>query len=875
TFENIAADHFISVTFEEIIIPYTVTATSGENGSIAPSGTVTVNAGAGQTFTMNPAPGYQVADVIVDGESAGPGNIYTFENVAADHFISVTFEKLLISYMITGASGENGSISPSGDVIVNEGESHTFTMLPADNYEVEDILADGESFGAADTYTFENIISDHTLSATFKLKQYTITALSGENGSITPSGDVVVNAGDSHTFEMLSVSGYKVEDVKIDGESVGAVSSHTFDDVNGNHTIDVSFTRSSTSPVIELISYQQRQDGTGYIDIEFIGKDAEGDAVSWYEPETYSTFTAGPDYDTDTPLVFVTDDPAHTAEEMTFTPSGTVYNVVADASSWSSGYYKVRLKVEDAQDNHSNYEYSDEFQIEQSSAVTFITDPGNDSVDVTTDTAITVKFSQEMDGSTIHEHTFIVNDGSEDILGTVTYSDATAIFTPAESLDYDSVYTAVITSEVRDLSGDALQADHKWSFTTASVPPDNHPPDTPVGISPGDEAVFEEGTAILRSGTFSDPDGDEHEKTQWFLRRADRANAFSESISIRDELTEHTVSGLEPGLKYFWKVRYEDSRGGISSWSREYALKMGHSVRDNAPRIDPGMTAADFEMISFVHWPDNPSAESVFGDDIGEYDTTIYRIGTYDPLSNRYVEYGNDLKIEPGKAYWFFARNSVSITIDGIPVSTGDDIDVEMRYRSDHRYGSWNMIACPNETEYIWDNVQVLQYNNDGTIRKGPMPISSQSNDLVDKKLWRWKKGTYTYYDSEGLYKNERYERDPDPYLKPYRGYWAKVRQENVFLRFPEKAEGGGQRTEDRGRQRTELSGQAAADSDEGPPTPIIGFAGEMNSGVEEKNGGGCFIAATESGSVGMSLTKLAMMLMLLAGAGLILKKRQ
>ncbi len=822
-------------------------------------------------FTMNPAPGYQVADVIVDGESAGPGNIYTFENVAADHFISVTFEKLLISYMITGASGENGSISPSGDVIVNEGESHTFTMLPADNYEVEDILADGESFGAADTYTFENIISDHTLSATFKLKQYTITALSGENGSITPSGDVVVNAGDSHTFEMLSVSGYKVEDVKIDGESVGAVSSHTFDDVNGNHTIDVSFTRSSTSPVIELISYQQRQDGTGYIDIEFIGKDAEGDAVSWYEPETYSTFTAGPDYDTDTPLVFVTDDPAHTAEEMTFTPSGTVYNVVADASSWSSGYYKVRLKVEDAQDNHSNYEYSDEFQIEQSSAVTFITDPGNDSVDVTTDTAITVKFSQEMDGSTIHEHTFIVNDGSEDILGTVTYSDATAIFTPAESLDYDSVYTAVITSEVRDLSGDALQADHKWSFTTASVPPDNHPPDTPVGISPGDEAVFEEGTAILRSGTFSDPDGDEHEKTQWFLRRADRANAFSESISIRDELTEHTVSGLEPGLKYFWKVRYEDSRGGISSWSREYALKMGHSVRDNAPRIDPGMTAADFEMISFVHWPDNPSAESVFGDDIGEYDTTIYRIGTYDPLSNRYVEYGNDLKIEPGKAYWFFARNSVSITIDGIPVSTGDDIDVEMRYRSDHRYGSWNMIACPNETEYIWDNVQVLQYNNDGTIRKGPMPISSQSNDLVDKKLWRWKKGTYTYYDSEGLYKNERYERDPDPYLKPYRGYWAKVRQENVFLRFPEKAEGGG-------RQRMELSvspGQAAADSDEGPPTPIIGFVGETNSGVEGKNGGGCFIAATESGSVGMSLTKLAMMLLLLAGAGLILEKRQ
>ncbi len=71
---------------------YTITASAGEGGSISPSGTVSVTAGADKTFTFTPDEGNRVADVIVDGESLGALGSYTFEDVRADHTIKVVFK---------------------------------------------------------------------------------------------------------------------------------------------------------------------------------------------------------------------------------------------------------------------------------------------------------------------------------------------------------------------------------------------------------------------------------------------------------------------------------------------------------------------------------------------------------------------------------------------------------------------------------------------------------------------------------------------------------------------------------------------------------------------------------------------------------------
>jgi hypothetical protein len=70
---------------------YTITASAGSNGSINPSGNITVNQGSDKSFTITPDTGYQIDNVLVDGSSVGAVSSYTFINVTEDHSISATF----------------------------------------------------------------------------------------------------------------------------------------------------------------------------------------------------------------------------------------------------------------------------------------------------------------------------------------------------------------------------------------------------------------------------------------------------------------------------------------------------------------------------------------------------------------------------------------------------------------------------------------------------------------------------------------------------------------------------------------------------------------------------------------------------------------
>ena len=70
---------------------------------------------------------------------------------------------------------------------------------------------------------------------------YIIRATAGAGGFITPSGDVSVRAGANQTFTITPNRGYAVSDVKIDGRSIGAVRSYTFENISASHTIEVQF----------------------------------------------------------------------------------------------------------------------------------------------------------------------------------------------------------------------------------------------------------------------------------------------------------------------------------------------------------------------------------------------------------------------------------------------------------------------------------------------------------------------------------------------------------------------------------------------------------------------------------------------------------
>lgn len=70
---------------------------------------------------------------------------------------------------------------------------------------------------------------------------YTITATAGTGGSISPNGSTSVTEGNSKTYTIAANSGYKIEDVKVDGSSIGASSTYTFSGISSSHSISATF----------------------------------------------------------------------------------------------------------------------------------------------------------------------------------------------------------------------------------------------------------------------------------------------------------------------------------------------------------------------------------------------------------------------------------------------------------------------------------------------------------------------------------------------------------------------------------------------------------------------------------------------------------
>jgi hypothetical protein len=98
------------------------------------------------------------------------------------------------------------------------------------------------------------------------------------------------------------------------------------------------------------------------------------------------------------------------------------------------------------------------------------TTPTDGAADVSVKAAVTASFSEALNASTVSNMTFLVNDGSSDIIGTVTYDSMTATFTPVTGLVYNTIYTAMLTTDVQDVAGNPMESNYQWSFSTGKDP---------------------------------------------------------------------------------------------------------------------------------------------------------------------------------------------------------------------------------------------------------------------------------------------------------------------------------------------------------------------------------------------------------------------
>jgi len=208
-----------------------------------------VTYGSSRVFSIIPDRGYSITDVVVDNVSRGPVTSYTFSDVISDHTISAVFSAN--RYTVSASAGQGGSVTPSGNTTVNYGSQVTINITPATGYRISQVLIDNIASGALTTYTFSNISTNHFLSASFVPITFTINALSGNGGSISIPGTTTVIYGSEIIYTFLPDAGYRISDVKIDGISLGPLSSYTFSNITGNHTIEASFSVMTYSITVE------------------------------------------------------------------------------------------------------------------------------------------------------------------------------------------------------------------------------------------------------------------------------------------------------------------------------------------------------------------------------------------------------------------------------------------------------------------------------------------------------------------------------------------------------------------------------------------------------------------------------------------------
>lgn len=145
---------------------FVIAVSQSQNGIIEP-GTTEVSFGENLRMNILPDADCYIQDVLVDDESIGGTDSYTFVNITRNHSITAIFA--LKQYVIEVIQAPGGSISPQA-AKVESGKSITFDITPDLNYEVSVLIVDGIHIPAANSYSFTNVTTDHSISSVFGLK---------------------------------------------------------------------------------------------------------------------------------------------------------------------------------------------------------------------------------------------------------------------------------------------------------------------------------------------------------------------------------------------------------------------------------------------------------------------------------------------------------------------------------------------------------------------------------------------------------------------------------------------------------------------------------------------------------------------------------
>ena len=148
----------------------------------------------------NPSSTYQIAFEAVGSNGSGV--------VLDDIVVSGT---PVTGFTINASAGNHGQITPSGDVQVSLHENQTFTLIPEQGYTVDELLVDGANQQRALVYTFEDVVANHTISASFRTANPTLNTtpstlyFSAAGGTTSVVKSVNVTVGDFMSADSIHV----------------------------------------------------------------------------------------------------------------------------------------------------------------------------------------------------------------------------------------------------------------------------------------------------------------------------------------------------------------------------------------------------------------------------------------------------------------------------------------------------------------------------------------------------------------------------------------------------------------------------------------------------------------------------------------------
>ena len=183
-------------------------------------------------------------------------------------------------YTVVYLDSSNNALLAPTFLKLKAGERGDVTAPAITGYTVSGSATKTVTAKAGDTYTVTFIYTKNSTGGggssgggggggSSTVSSYTIKASAGNGGIISPSGNVSVKRGDDQTFSINPINGYRISDVIVDGKSVGAVSTYTFDSVKANHTIQVKFVKYNSivadPEVTGVAGWLQTKEHNGYM----------------------------------------------------------------------------------------------------------------------------------------------------------------------------------------------------------------------------------------------------------------------------------------------------------------------------------------------------------------------------------------------------------------------------------------------------------------------------------------------------------------------------------------------------------------------------------------------------------------------------------